>query len=211
MPALEFPQFLRRYALQLLAVANTDVMPGEVVDNGRRGFLPQGHLQEILGERTKGFWDTEMNLANLVYGSVERTISLDGTASLNEMGVQIGGGLKAARSVSFSITGVHARTFLNGTGHASMFTLMPLVHALKKGDRRNWKMVNGKWIVTETYYATEATVSFATSGSVDVKAQVEEAGGVHVGGSAAVQWTSKKSFTITQNDGVPFGFRGWKV
>jgi hypothetical protein len=88
---------------------------------------------------------------------------------------------------------------------------MPLVHALKKGDRQKWKLINGKWIVTETYYATEATVSFATSGSVDVKAQVEEAGGVHVGGSAAVQWTSKKSFTITQNDGVPFGFRGWNV
>ena len=211
MPALEFPQFLKRYALQLLAVSNSDLAPGEVVDKGRKGFLPQGHLQEILGERSPGFWDTEMNLANLVYGSVERTISLDGTASLNEMGVQIGGGLKSARSITFNITGVHARTFLNGPGHASMFALTPVVHALRKGDREKWKMVNGKWIVTETYYATEATVSITTSGAVDVKAQVEEAGGVHVGGSAAVQWTTKKSFTITQNDGVPFGFRGWKV
>jgi len=208
--ALKFPQFLRRYALQLLAVSNTDVAPGEVVDKGRKGFLPQGHLQEILGGRSSGFWDTEMNLANLVYGSVERTFGLDGSASLSEMGIHIGGGLKAARSVTFTITGVHARTFLNGPGHASMFSLTPLVHALKK-DRTKWKMVNGKWIVTETYYATEASVSFAAPGGVDLKASVEKEGGVHVSGSAAVQWTSKKSFTITQNDAVPFGFRGWKV
>ena len=63
----------------------------------------------------------------------------------------------------------------------------------------------------ETYYATEANVSFAAPGGADLKASVEKEGGVHVSGSAAVQWTSKKSFTITQNDAVPFGFRGWKV
>jgi len=211
MPALDFPQFLKRYALQLLAVSITDVAPGEVVDKGRRGFLPQGHLQEILVGQSMGFWETELNGANLVYGSVERTISLEGTASLSEMGVEIGGGLKSARSVTFAITGVHARSFMNGPGHASMFSLVPLVNALKKGDREKWKLVNGKWIVTETYYATEATVSFETSGGANLKAQVDEAGGVHVGGNGAIEWTSKKSFTIIENDGVPFGFRGWKV
>ena len=208
MPALNFPQFLKRYALQLLAVSITDVAPGEVVDKGRRGFLPQGHLQEILIGQPVGFWETELNGANLVYGSVERT---KGPASLSEMGIQIGGALKSARSVTFAITGVHARSFVNGPGHASMFSLVPLVNGLKKGDREKWKLVNGKWIVTETYYATEATVSFATSGGANLKAQVDEAGGVHVGGSGAIEWTSKKSFTISENDGVPFGFRGWKV
>jgi hypothetical protein len=211
MPALDFPQFLKRFGIQLLGVANTDVAPGEVVDKAKKGFMPQGHLQEILTSQPSAFWDTEFNRANMVYGTVERTFSLAGRASLTEMGVQISGGLRSAKSVTFSITGVNARTFINGPGHASMFSLVPLVNHLKEADRPRWKLVNGKWIVTETYYATEATVSFQTSGGVNLKAQVDEAGGVQAGGDGKVEWTSKKSFTITQNDGVPFGFRGWKV
>jgi hypothetical protein len=211
MPALDFPQFLKRFGIQLLGVANTDVAPGEVVDKARKGFMPQGHLQEILSSQPSAFWDTELNRANMIYGTVERTLSLDGSASLTEMGVQISGGLKSAKSVTFSITGVNARTFVNGPGHASMFSLVPLINALKGTDRSKWKMVNGKWIVTETYYATQAAVSFQTSGGVNLKAQVEEAGGVRAGGGGQVEWTSNKAFTMTQNDGVPFGFRGWKV
>jgi hypothetical protein len=127
------------------------------------------------------------------------------------MGVQIEGGLARARSATFAITGVHARTFKNGPGHATMFSLKPLVHGLKTHDRERWKLVNGKWIVLETYYASEATVSFATSGDVNLKGEVEAAGGVSVSGAGAVTWSGKRAFAIAGNNQVPFAFRGWQV
>jgi hypothetical protein len=211
MAALDFSEFVKRHGLQLLTVANTDVFPGAVVDKARRGFLPQGHLREVLGGQPPGFWDTEMSDANLVYGSTERTISLGGHSSLSEMGVSVEGGLQAARSATFSITGVYARTFKNGEGRATMLALVPLIHALRRTDKVRWKLVNGKWIVTETYYATDATLTFETKRGANLKADVAEAGGVRVSGDGEVAWRTKNSFTITRNDRVPFGFRGWKV
>ena len=72
-------------------------------------------------------------------------------------------------------------------------------------------MVNNRWVVLETYYAAEATVSFAASGNVDLEAAVNRAGGVSVQGDAGVAWKGNKSFTISRNTAVPFAFRGWKV
>jgi len=211
MPALEFPEFLKRHQLQLLAVSTDDVIPGAVVDQERRGYAPQGRLEEILAAEPPAFWDTEMNQANLVYGTVERTFSLAGKASLTEMGVRIDGGLARAKSATFAITGVYARTFMNGSGHASMFSLVPKLHDLKKADKPRWKLVNGKWIVLETFYASEARISFDTSGEVNLKAEVDAAGGANVSGSGGIKWTGKRAFTITGNNQVPFAFRGWKV
>ncbi len=211
MPALEFPEFLKRHQLQLLVVGTDDILPGTVVDKERRGYAPQGYLQEILSREPGGYWETELNKANLAYGTIERTFSLGGKTSLTEMGVSVEGGLGRAKAATFAITGVHARTFLNGPGHASMFSLVPKLHALKKEDKKSWRLVNGKWIILETFYASEATVSFQTSGDVNLKADVEAAGGVSASGSGGVKWTGKRSFVITENNQVPFAFRGWMV
>ena len=211
MPALDFSDFIKRHGLQLLTVSNTDVFPGAVVDKARRGYLPEGHLREVLPGQPAQFWDTEMNAANLIYGSVERTLSLGGQASLSEMGVNVQGGLNSAKSATFSITGVYPRTFANGEGHATRLTLIPMIHALREADRPRWKLVNGKWIVTETYYASEATLTFETGRGGNLKADIDKAGGVRVSGGGTVAWKTKNSFTITKNDQVPFGFRGWKV
>ena len=55
MPALNLPQFLKRYGLQLLTVSNADVLPGAVVDKARKGFMPQGNLRQMWG-LTNGRW-----------------------------------------------------------------------------------------------------------------------------------------------------------
>jgi len=210
MPALKFPQFLKRFKLTILRVATDDVIPGAVL-SPRRGYIYQGHLSELLAGQPKKFWKTELDPANIVYGTVEREFSLSGKASLDQMGVKVEGGLGRAKSVKYSISAVHAQTFLNGTGHASMFSLTPRLHQLKKRNRRAWRMVNNKWVVLETYYASEAEVTFATSGSVDLKGDVENAGGVSVHGGGGIKWTGERSFKIIENNAVPFAFRGWKV
>ena len=211
MAALALPTFLKRFQLQLLGVATDDVLPAAVVDRAKKGYLPLGHLSEILIDEPPSYWKTEQNPANIVYGSVEREYKLGGKASLSEMGVQVSGGLARASAAKFSITGILARTFVNGPGHASLFSLTPKVFALKKTDRVRWRLVNQKWIVLETYYASEVLVEFATSGNVDLKAELDELGAVTVSGNATVSWKSKRSFTVSKNDRVPFAFRGWQV
>lgn len=211
MPVLDFDEFLDRHHLQMLMASTDDIHPGAVVDKARRGYMPQGSLREILTGEPDEFWETEFNEANLIYGTIERTFNLGSKASLAEMGVNIEGGLSKAKSASFAITGIHARSFVNGPGHASMLSLVPKVHELKKVDKARWKLVNGKWIVVETWYATEATITFQTSGNVDLKGEIEKAGGVSVSGSGGVKWTGRRSFVITENNRVPFGFRGWQV
>ena len=211
MPKLEFPDFLERFQLQLLGVSTTDVVPGVVVDKARRGFQPQGHLSELLPDQPNTFWETEINEANIVYGGVERRINLGGKASLNEMGVSVEGGLRNARTAVFTITGISARTFVNGIGHATKFSIMPLVHELRQKNRTRWRLVNGKWIVFETYYATQASVVFDTEGGANIKADVEEAGGVSVHGGGEITWKGNRGFIIANNNKVPFAFRGWQV
>lgn len=92
-----------------------------------------------------------------------------------------------------------------------MLALVPLIHAPRKNDRPRRRLVNGKWIVTETYYATEATLTLETGRGGKLQAAIARAGRVQVSGGGSITWTTKNSFTITKNDQVPFGFRGWKV
>ena len=85
MPGLKFPEFLDRFQLQLLGVANTDVLPGAVLSR-KRGFRVQGHLSDVLTAAPKRFWRIERNPANIVDGSVERVVNLRGRTGFDELG-----------------------------------------------------------------------------------------------------------------------------
>jgi hypothetical protein len=207
---MKLKQFLQKYNLTFLPVATPDVVPGAVLTK-RKGYMYWGHLDQILQGEPKRFWSVEMEPANIIEGTVERTLSLKGKSSLGQMGVQVDGGLKRAKSVKFSISAVRVRTFRNGRGYASMLSLIPKIQRLKKRNRAAWKTINNKRVVLEVYYASEATVSFATSGEVNLKAEIAKAGGVTVEGDGVVKWTGKKSFKIARNDKVPFAFRGWII
>ena len=132
---LEFPRFLRRFNLKLLAVANDDIVPGVVLSR-KRGHLYLGHLSQLLPEQPRRFWATELNPANIVYGSVQRSFNLRGGPSLDRMGVRIEGGLGRAKSVNCSIRAVHARTFRNGTGRAAVLTRCP---PWMRSRSRSWR------------------------------------------------------------------------
>src|SRR5262245_10674215 len=106
MATLMLPDFLKRFQLQLLGVATDDVLPGAVVDKARRGYLPLGHLGEILTEEPASYWETEQNRANIVYGSIEQEIGLGGKASLSQFGVEVSGGLSRATAATLTITGI---------------------------------------------------------------------------------------------------------
>jgi len=211
MAALKFPAFLRKHELQLLVVATEDIGPGTVLDKKKRGFLPQGHLREVLDDRAPRFWAVVLRRANLTQGTIERTVALTGKSSLDEMGVEVGGGLERASSVRFAITRVSARTFGQGTGRASKLALLPLLAERRGSEPAVWRSIKGKWVVLETYHASEATLTFTAATSVDLEADVNAAGGARLRGGGKLRWTSRRSFTIAQNNSVPFAFRGFRV
>lgn len=205
MAALPFPQFLKRYGIMLLFAATPNIVPGAVMEKRRKGYFAIGSLKDVLGG-TAASWASKLQGANLVYGTVERQFNLKGKASLKEFGLEISGGLQRAKSVTFSISGVRARTFMS----QSKLALVPKIHSLRKADRRLWRQVlNNNWIADYTYYATEATVVFNVASGVDLKGEIENR--INISGTAGIKWKSNRSFTITRNDAVPFGFSGWKI
>ncbi|MFH1120429.1 MAG: hypothetical protein V1775_11450 [Bacteroidota bacterium] len=204
MSSLPFPQFLKRYGITLLFASDPGVVPGAIIEKRNRGYFCAGTLAQVFKDPPPA-WDTALQPANLVYGTVERSLSLAGKASLDEMGISIGGGLTKARSVNFFISGVKCRVFLN----QSKITLIPRLQQLRKSDKDLWKLLNNNQIADYTYYATEVTADFDVDGGIDLKAEI--ASQVKVTGNANIDWKSKSKFVISNNDAIPFGFSGWMV
>jgi hypothetical protein len=205
MAALSFPQFLHRYGIKMLVTSTPDIVPGAIIEKRKRGYFKYGHLQAILGG-SDASWEHRLQPANMVYGTVERSLSLKAKASLSEFGVTIGGGLERAKAVSFFLQNVQARILV----HRSKMDLIPELFRYRERNRRRWNAeLNDTWVADYTYYATQVTISFETEGGVDLQADVAQH--VSVSANGAVAWKSKRSFTVTTTDEVPFGFSGWKL
>jgi hypothetical protein len=204
MASIRFPQFLRRYGITLLFVSTTDVIPGAIIEKKKKSFFPIGRLHQIFGDPAAD-WATELKDANFAYGTVERSLSLKGKSSLTEFGVDVSGGLRRAKKVKFGITNVICRSFET----QNKLTIIPRLNTLRLTDKATWDLVNDKWIADYTYYASEVTFDFDVDAGVDLKAEIENK--INLSADAGIEWTSKRSFTITKNQNVPFGFSGWRV
>jgi hypothetical protein len=204
MANLPFPQFLQRYGITLLFSSDPSVIPGAIIEKRKQGYFCVGTLAQVFKDPPPT-WNTILQPANLVYGTVQRSLSLTGKASLNEFGIGINGGLSKARSVDFFISGVKCRVFEN----QSKITLIPRLQELRKSNKALWKLVNNNRIADYTYYATEVTADFAVEGNADLRAEIENK--ITLGGGASVDWKSKSKFVISQNDAIPFGFSGWTI
>ncbi len=211
---LDFPQFLKRFNLLLLPVSTDDIVPGAVLDTGGffdRGFTYQGHLNELMPRIPDDFWETELNRANLVTGAVSHSVSLRGKSALSFWGVNVSGGLTRARSARVRITGIHARSFADGKGHASILTLRPLLARLKVAQPEAYQVLINDYVVMETFYASECIIDLDANSDANLRAEVELAGGIQVGGEGQAAWKSNSSFVVSQNVEVPFAFSGFRV
>lgn len=204
MSNLPFPQFLQRYGIIMLFSSDPGVIPGAIIEKRKKGYFSAGTLEQVFKDPAPA-WDTILQPANLVYGTVQRSLSLNSKASLNEFGVNISGGLANARSVDFFISGVKCRVFAN----QSKITLIPRLQELRKKNRSLWRLVNNNYIADYTYYATEITAEFETEGNIDLRAELENK--ITIEGNAGIEWKNKSKFVISNNDAIPFGFSGWMV
>jgi len=201
MGALAYAKFLKRFGIHSLFVSTPNIVPGAIIEKKKHGYYAVGHLRDILGDS----WATVVQPANLVYGTIERKLSLRGRVTLSQFGISIGGGLEKAKSVTFLITGVKARIFTK----ASWLTIHPEVVKLRRTNPKLWKMIDNKWVADHTYYATEFTLEFDVAAGIDLKAEVTDR--IAVSGNVNVTWKTKSRLTITDNDVVPFGFTGWQI
>ena len=204
MAPLLFPQFLNRYGIKLFFSSVADTKPGAIIKRQKRGFFVIGTLDDVLeGGSTR--WASKLQDANFVYGRVDRTLSLKGKASLKEFGVDIEGGLNRASAVTYQITGVKARSFKT----QSRIKILPELENLRLTDKTKWKLINNCWIAEYVYHASEFTVKFDAATGVKLKADVEQR--IKISGEVELDWKTDRSFTITNNLDIPFGFSGWQV
>ncbi len=204
MANLPFTQFLQRYGITLLFSSDAGVIPGSIIEKRQQGYFSVGNLEHIFHDPPPA-WDTILQPANFVYGTVQRSLSLLGKASLNEFGLGISGGLSKARSVDFYITGVQCRAF----AHQSKIMLIPRLQELRQTNKKLWKLINNNYIADYTYYATEVTVEFESEGSADIKAEIENK--ITIDAGASVEWKSKSKLVLSHNSNIPFGFSGWVI
>lgn len=204
MAALKFTQFLRRYDIRLFFSSVEDTIPGSLISKDKKGYFPVGHISDYLDNPNLD-WTTEMKEASMVYGTVERELSLGGRASLNEFGVGIHGGLGKAKSVKFYIEEVRAMGFLK----PMRLNLIADSHELKKSNKKTWKLINNKCVVDYTYYASKVTFDFEREGNFDLKAEIINK--ITASAETEIKWKSKSSFVVTNNTKVPFGFSGWEI
>jgi hypothetical protein len=206
MATIRFQKFLNRYGIKALVVGTPDIVPGSIIERRNRGYFKFSHLEKVLGG-SKQSWDVALQPANLVYGTVERTLSLSGRTSLNEFGVTIEGGLGRVNSVKFEIKEVKARSFVD----RDKLTLVQEIFDYRKLDRRKWnRLLNDKWVADYTYYATRIVFYFDTATGVDIRADTKDKITVASAGGS-FKWGSKGRLVVTTTDEVPFGFSGWKL
>lgn len=204
MPNFPFPQFLKSHGIKLFFSAVEDIVPGVIIEKQKKGFFPIGTIEQVLGGESAK-WATKLQSANFAKGTVERTLSLKGKTSLDEFGLKVNGGLTHASSVNFQITDVKARTFES----QSKITIWPDILKIRDSNQQMWKMINNNWLADMVYYASEMKVTFKVDAGINLKADIENR--VKVSGGGGLEWDSNRSFAITNNQQVPFGFSGWKI
>lgn len=205
MPAsLKFPQFLQRYAIQLLYVSEERIVPASLLDKQRQGYVYQGHLRNHLpGNASK--WSTEMGKASIVYGTVERELSLSGKASAAELGLTISGGLNKASSITYTLRDVRVKVPVN----TDPIRLVGDINDLRHSNKAEWRKLNGLWVAERTFHVAAFDVKINVAGGGNLGVDLVEH--VEVSGKAEVIWKNKKEFTVTNDDAVPFGFTGFRI
>lgn len=204
MSTLTFKQFLSGYGIRMLFVATEDIQPGIVIHQDRQGFFKYDDLYRAFGQLPAD-WSHALRKANMITGTVTRSLSLAGKSSLNEFGVTIHGGLARTKRVTFKLSDIKARSLTSRT-RADIETA---IAQLKNTDKPRYRRYAHKYALDQTFYANTFEVEFDVQGKADLRGELD--GKIDVQGGAEMTWTSRRSFRIAHNADVPFGFAGVRI
>jgi hypothetical protein len=208
MSEIHFTQFLKKYGLHELRPTTDPVCPGVVLGKRflRREVTHCGHLAEVFASMPKWFWDTDTDRANLVYGSVHRTIEVQENQPFHCLGLSTADPLPGGSEVKITISQVLGSGFRIGPGRANKFSLLALLNNLRETQHQKWKQLEDHWVALEVFYCQEAVVEF--DHAADDYAWETTADPGH--SSESLEWVSPNR-AILRNQRQPFAFCGFKV
>jgi hypothetical protein len=203
---MEFQRFIRTHlsGLRVLPISTTNYVPGVILDREKLRIF--GHCREVLPDIDEGVWEIGKADANMIYGSITAHRKLK--SGLKIMGIfTLGGRYDRDLSVNLEVTDIRGASL-----NISQMALQPKLINLRNIDRRGrWRMINGKLVVMETFFASGFTATFFRHDQMVTQAELEEVTRIDVDASVDYQWKAGRQLVVTQNSQVPFGVRGFVV
>jgi hypothetical protein len=203
---MEFQRFVRTHlsGLRILPLSTTNYVPGVILDREKLRIF--GHCREVLPDVDESVWKYGKAEANMIYGSITANRKLN--SGVKVMGIfSLGGKYDRDISVHLEINDIRGASL-----NISQMALQPKIIELRSIDRRGrWRLINGKLVVMETFFASEFTATFFRHDQMVTQAELEEITRIDVDASVDYQWKSGRQLVVTQNSQVPFGVRGFVV
>ncbi len=207
MPAVTFPQYLKKHGLYVFIAANETYLPGIILERRGGGFWPFDNLKNILGPKNL-IWTTKVVQADMPDAIAgKRKVGIGGKLTLPFLSID--GGLESNRFVDFKIGAVHQCIF-EDTKLRYWNPLSRRLKRLKKNDRDVWDSIKGHYLVLSTWYATEYSVDLgrALKGSLGV--DIKKIKSPKVGADLTIS-PSVKIVNVSNNTKVPFAFHGKRL
>lgn len=203
---MEFKRFIRTHlsGLRILPLSTTNYVPGVILE--RKKLRIFGHCREVLPGADEAIWEYSKAEASMVYGTITANRKLK--SGVKVMGIfSLGGGYDHDLSVHLEMNDIRGASL-----NISQMALQPKLNALRSVDRRGrWRLINGKLMVMETFFASEFTATFFRHDQMVTQAELEELSKIDVDASVDYQWQAGRQLVITQNSKVPFGVRGFVI
>ncbi len=201
-----FQRFIRKHipGLRVLPVSMEQYVPGVILEPKKMRLL--GHCRDMLPGEPVSSWTYTKSQANMIYGTIEMDRKLG--SRFHVLGVfSMGGGFSHDLSVHIEISEVKGASL-----DMHQLILQPKLNELRRIDRRGrWRLVNDRFVVLETFYASEFKAAFFRKNQRITKAELEKVSRINVTGEIDYLWETDASLVITKNDKVPFGVRGFIV
>lgn len=207
MPAVKFPQYLRRHGLYMFLVANKKYLPGLILRREGQAFWEHDELRGLLKQATLT-WQTELveaNIPDVIKGKSK--VGAHGELKLPFLSIQ--GGLEKNHFVDFSIGAVRQCIFKEKKLRY-WNRLSKLLKKLKNEDPDVWSSIKGHYLVLSTWYATEYSVNLGRAWKGKLGADLKRKFFPKVGAKVNID-PNKKIVNVSGNFMVPFAFHGEKL
>ncbi len=199
-------RFIRKHipGLRILPVSTEHYIPGVILDTSSKRLL--GHCRDVLANEPESAWAFTLSEASMVYGTVEMDRKLGVRGRILGV-IAVGGNLARDLRVHLDIEEVTGASL-----DMPQLILQPKLNELRRSDRRGgWRMVNNRFVVTETFYAGKFKANFFRHKELLTRAELGDIARIDIDGEVSYHWETEEALVISKNSKVPFGVRGFVV
>lgn len=191
--------------IEFLIISDSTFLPGTVI-NKLRPVTKQGHIKSIIQGKDSTYWETDRVKGNILAGdTLTGSSDFSGNIALLSF-LKINSSVKASYSYKYEIDTIEACNFLN----TSKLDLMPLLRKMKTGDKEIWKSVRSFYVVTETYYAKNFSITLQKNGSVITEAEFKQ-DFENINANVQFDFNRGGKIIVSANKDVPFGFTAFQI